>query len=66
MRYNPKDYFVSSEYTEEICIVDEFQRRRTAFPLNIEAKNKIQKFFALLDMGAMHSCMNYSTFCKLN
>ena len=52
MRYNPKDYFVSSEYTEEICIVDEFQRRGTTFPLNIEVKNRKQKFFALLDTGA--------------
>ena len=47
-------------------MVDEFQRRGTMFPHNIETKNKIQKFFALLDTGAMCSCMNYSTFCKLN
>ena len=46
--------------------MDEFQRRGTMFPLNIEAKNKNQIFFALLDMGAMRNCMNYSTFCKLN
>ena len=46
--------------------MDEFQRRGTTFPLDIEAKNKKQKYFTLLDMGAMHSCMNYSTFCKLN
>ena len=66
MRYNPEDFFVSSEYTEDICIVDEFQRRGTIFPLNIEAKNRKQKFFALLDTGAMRSCMTYSMFCKLN
>ena len=27
-------YFVSNEPAEEICIVDEFQRRGTMFPLN--------------------------------
>ena len=36
------------------------------FPLNIEVKNRKQKFFALMDTGAMRSCMNYNTFCKLN
>ena len=46
--------------------MDEFQRRGTTFPLDIEAKNRKQKFFTLLDTGAMRSCMNYSTFCKLN
>ena len=46
--------------------MDEFQRRGTTFPLDIEAKNRKQKFFALLDTGAMCSCINYSTFCKLN
>ena len=46
--------------------MDEFQRRGTMFPLNIEVKNKKQKFCALMDTGAMQSCMNYSTFCKLN
>ena len=38
----------------------------TTFPLNIEVKDRKQKCFALMDTGAMCSCMNYSTFCKLN
>ena len=46
--------------------MDEFQRRGTTFALNIEVKNRKQKFFALMDTGAMRSSMNYSTFCKLN
>ena len=46
--------------------MDEFQRRGSTFPLDIETKNKRQKFFTLPDTGAMHSCINYSTFCKLN
>ena len=36
------------------------------FPLNIEVKDRKQKFFTLMDTGAMRSYMNYSTFCKLN
>ena len=66
MRYNPQDYFVSKDGTDDICIVDEFQRRGTTFPVDIETKNGKQKLFALLDTGAIRSCMNYSTFCKLN
>ena len=46
--------------------MDKFQRRGTTFPVDIETKNGKQKFFTLLDMGAMRSCMNYNTFCKLN
>ena len=66
MRYNPQDYFVSKDATDEICIVDEFQQRGTTFPVDTETKNGKQKLFALMDTGAMRSCMNYSTFCKLN
>ena len=46
--------------------MDEFQRRGTTFPVNIEAKNKKLQFFTLLDTGAIHSCINYNTFRKLN
>ena len=62
----PDNYFISNEPPEEICIVDEFQRRGTTFPLNIETKHKKSQFFALMDTGAMHSCINYNTFRKLN
>ena len=46
--------------------MDEFQRRGMIFPLNIETRHKRSKFFALMDTGAMRSCINYNTFCKLN
>ena len=46
--------------------MDEFQRHRTTFPLNIETRHKKSQFFALMDTGAMHSCINYNTFRKLN
>ena len=64
--YEPDNYFISNEPPEEICIVDEFQRRGTTFPLNIETRQKTSQFFALMDTGAMCSCINYSTFRKLN
>ena len=64
--YKPDNYFVSNEPPEEICIVDEFQRRGTTFPLNIETRQKTSQFFALMDTGAMCSCINYNTFRKLN
>ena len=38
----------------------------TTFPLNIETRNKKLQFFALMDTGTVRSCINYSTFCKLN
>ena len=46
--------------------MDEFQRRGTTFPLNIETRNRKLQLFALMDTRAICSCINYSTFCKLN
>ena len=46
--------------------MDEFQRCGTTFPLNIETRHKKSQFFALMDTGAMCSCINYNTFRKLN
>ena len=46
--------------------MDEFQRCGTTFPLNIETRHKKSQFFALMDTGAMHSCINYNTFHMLN
>ena len=57
---------MSNEPPEEICIVDKFQRRGMTFPLNIETRHKKSQFFALMDTGAMRSCINYNTFRKLN
>ena len=47
-------------------MVEEFQRHGMTFPLNIETRHKKSQFFALMDAGAMRSCINYNTFCKLN
>ena len=46
--------------------MDEFQRRGTMFPLNIETRHKRSQFFTLMDTGAIRSCINDNTFCKLN
>ena len=64
--YKPENYFTSNQLAEEICIVDEFQRRGTTFILNIEIKDKKSHFFALMDTGAICSCINYNPFGKLN
>ena len=34
--------------------------------MNIETRQKTSQFFALMDTGAMRSCINYNTFRKLN
>ena len=34
--------------------------------MNIETRQKAAQFFALMDTGAMRSCINYNTFRKLN
>ena len=46
--------------------MDEFQRRGMTFPFKIETRHKRFQFFALMDTGAMCSCINYNTFRKLN
>ena len=46
--------------------MDEFQRCGMMFPLNIETRHKRSQFFALMDTGAIRSCINYNTFRKLN
>ena len=46
--------------------MDEFQRCGMTFPLKIETRRKRSQFFALMGTGAIRSCINYNTFCKLN
>ena len=55
-----------TEPEEEVCIINEIQSKGTTFPINIVTqKNKTQKF-ALMDTGALCSCINYNTFTKLS
>ena len=51
---------------EEICVIDEFQRRGTTFPLNVATPKENAQYFTLMDTGAYRSCVNYNTFKKLN
>ena len=56
---------MTNEPEEEICVIGEFQRKGTTFPINIVTQvNKIQHF-ALMDTGALRSCINYNTFARL-
>ena len=51
---------------EEICIVNEFPKRGTTFPITIYNQSSKEQFFTLMDTGAVRSCMNYATFEKPN
>ena len=65
MRYRPEDYLATTEPEEEVCVINEFQQKGTTFPINIVTQvNKIQHF-ALMDTGALWSCINYNTFASL-
>ena len=56
---------MSAEPHEEICVVNEFQQKGTTFPITISKQGQKEHFFALMDTGAVRSCMNYATFEKL-
>ena len=63
--YDPEECFVSVDPHEEICVVNEFQRRGTTFPITIDNQSSKEHLFALMDTRAVRSCMNYTTFEKL-
>ena len=46
--------------------MNEFQRRGTTFPITIDGQRQKDHVFTLMDTGAIRSCINYSTFEKLN
>ena len=56
---------MSVDPREEICVVNEFQKRGTTFPITIDKQSSKEQFFALMDTGAVQSCINYATFEKL-
>ena len=56
---------MSADPHEEICVVNEFQKRGTTFPIKIDNQSSKEQLFALMDTGAVRSCINYSTFEKL-
>ena len=52
------------EPDEEICVVNEYQRRGTTFPVAIKTNGDYEHTFALMDTGASRSCINYTMFLK--
>ena len=53
------------EPREEICVINNVQKRGTAFPVSIKNAQKSIDGSVLMDMGATRSCMNYNTAYKL-
>ena len=53
------------EPPEEVCIINNVQKRETKFPISIRNQQIKIDSNALLDTGATRSCMNYSTTYKL-
>ena len=58
-------YLKTLEPPEEVCIINDIQKRGTTFPISIESRNTKIDSNALMDTGATRSCMNYSTAYKL-
>ena len=56
---------MSADPHEEICVVNEFQKRGTTFPIEIDNQPSKEQLFVLMDTGAVQSCINYATFEKL-
>ena len=53
------------EPPEEVCVINDIQKRGTTFPVSIENRHTKIDSNALMDTGATRSCMNYSTAYKL-
>ena len=58
-------YLMTLEPPEEICIINNVQKRGTTFPVSIKNAQKTIDSNILMDTGATRSCMNYNTAYKL-
>ena len=58
-------YLKTLEPPEEVCIINDMQKRGTTFPVSIEGRHTKIDSIALMDTGATRGCMNYSTAYKL-
>ena len=56
---------MSTEPNEEICVVDEYQKRGTSFPDAVRTNKHFEHCFALMDTGASRSCISYRMFSKI-
>ena len=64
-QYNPTQYLMTLEPPEEICVINNIQKRGTTFPVSIKNVQKSIDSTVLMDTGATRSCMNYNTAYKL-
>ena len=64
-RYTPDDYLITTEPEEELCIVNEYQRRGTSFPVAVRTNRDYEHSFALMDTGASRSCISYKMFLRI-
>ena len=58
-------YLTTLETPEEVCLINNIQKRGTTFPISIRNQQTKIDSNALLDTGATRSCMNYSTAYRL-
>ena len=58
-------YLKTLEPPEEVCVINDIQKRGTTFPVSIENRHTKIESNALMDTGATRSCMNYSMAYKL-
>ena len=58
-------YLTMLEPPEEVCMINNIQKRGTTFPVSIRNLQKTIDSNALMDTGATRSCMNYSTAYRL-
>ena len=58
-------YLTTLEPPEEVCVVNNIQKRETTFPISIRNLQIKVDSNALMDTGATRSCMNCSTAHRL-
>ena len=58
-------YLMTLEPPEEVCVINNVQKRGTTFPVSIRNLLKTIDSNALMDTGATRSCMNYNTAYRL-
>ena len=58
-QYKPDEYLHTLEPPDEICIINNIQKRGTSFPILIQGPTTKLEHNTLLDMGATRSCMNH-------
>ena len=58
-------YLTTFEPPEEVCVINNVQKRGTTFPVSIKNAQKSIDSNVLMDTGATRSCMNYNTAYRL-